>query len=320
MKRIPVLFMVLLSILMIFSVANAQLPSKYPPIDKSSNYTTYPVVPARSLTAAIDTFISTYYIPGSVSNVIFWLQVDTLTAGGTLKTNIQGSPDGTNWISIANFADMTAAGSDRQVVTLVDKYLRVTDTVSGSPDHVYRKVYATPKSNYYWDARVLTDICIYDSSGAAVLKPSEQFLVTLVKGLTDSLSACWHRKDTSMTTGVKAVVTPSKLRDTLATVWHIKDTSATTGVKAVITPTILRDTLATYWCKKDTNETPGLKYLYTPTMAAAKADKAGSTITGSFWYSDSMHAIIIKDSDRKSWKIHVRTDGSLNAQHDTTSN
>jgi hypothetical protein len=264
MKRVFSSSIFLLTILTVLFVSFAGTPNKRPPLDGSSNYTTFSVVPARSLTAAIDSFVSQYYFPGSVSNVIFWLQVDTITSGGTIVTNVQTSPDAVNWTSIARFTAMTAAGQDRQTVTLIDKYIRVTDTVSGAPTHVYRKVFATPKSNFYWDARILNDICIYDSSGTAVIKPSEKFLQAIVKGLPDSLVAKWNRKDTSATPGVKAV--------------------------------------------------------YTPTMAADKADKAGSAITGSFWYSDSMHSPILKSSDRKSWKLHVNTAGTVTAQHDTTSN
>ena len=43
-------------------------------------------------------------------------------------------------------------------------------------------------------------------------------------------------------------------------------------------------------------------------------------VAGSVWYSDSMHSIIILDSQRKAWKLHVNTGGVLNVQHDTTSN
>lgn len=126
---------------------------------------------------------------------------------------------------------------------------------------------------------------------------------------------------------------------------YTKDSSATSGTPAVyVTPTMLSSGSTGGVAKKDTTTHVGGSYV-TPTQFATDSSyrvlveatkqntvgnladtlkyvktSANGVVAGSVWYSDSMHSIIIFDSSRKAWKLHVYTNGAVVAEHDTTSN
>jgi hypothetical protein len=124
-----------------------------------------------------------------------------------------------------------------------------------------------------------------------------------------------------------------------------EDSSLTSGTPAkYVTPTMLGTSATAKVAKADTTTHAGGSYV-TPTQFATDSSyrvlveatkqatvpnladttkyvktSANGVVAGSVWYSDSMHTIIIKDSNRKSWKIHVNTSGVLTTQTDTTAN
>jgi len=88
-------------------------------------------------------------VPFEVKQAIFYLDVTSVSTADTLKNiYIQGSPDGTNWYNITQtptFNNVTAAGKQRVVATLVDRYIRLYFEVAGTSVAINFTVKVTPK-------------------------------------------------------------------------------------------------------------------------------------------------------------------------------
>lgn len=88
---------------------------------------------------------STFIIPSEIKDGIFYYDITEITISDTIKTIVQGSPDGLKWVDLSTTVIANNPVLTRVVVTNLDKYIRIKYNVGGPHPDIFGKLYLYPK-------------------------------------------------------------------------------------------------------------------------------------------------------------------------------